>query len=59
MVFCSLLASSRVSIEMLFKNTVPCRSVTLVNISGVELALATHASAVPTDESDYEGQNIL
>lgn len=32
---------------------------TLVNISGVALALATRASAVPTDEADYEGQNIL
>lgn len=32
---------------------------TLANISGVELALAMRASAVPTDESGYEGQNIL
>jgi len=44
---------------MLFKNTVPRSSVTLANISGVELALATHAWAVPADESGCEGQNIL
>lgn len=37
-VFCSALASSCVSIEMLFKNTVPRSSMTLVNISGVKPA---------------------
>lgn len=58
-VFRSALASSCVSIGMLLKNTVPCSSMTPVNISGVELALATRASAVPADESGREGQNIL
>lgn len=52
-------APSRVSLEMLFKNTVPRSSMTLLNISGVKLALATYASAVPTEKSGYEGQNIL